>query len=61
VTRHAHVIVESFCYSCNRVWSGRNAGVVGRAHAEHTGHRVRVTRTIVIVYNMANGKAKVTK
>jgi hypothetical protein len=49
-------IVESFCYTCNRVWSGNNAGRDGKAHAERLGHRVRVTRTIVQIFNVHNGK-----
>lgn len=61
MTRHFHVIVEAYCYSCDRIWSGRNAGALGKSHAERLGHKVRVTRTIVILYNRENGKSKVKK
>ena len=59
ITKASRSIIESRCETCDRVWTGRNAGVIGKAHAEQYGHRVRVTRTIVLVYNIQNGKAKV--
>lgn len=58
LTKSSRSIIESRCESCDRVWTGSNAGIAARAHAEHSGHRVRVTRVIVLVYNIQNGKAK---
>jgi hypothetical protein len=59
MTNTTRLTLESYCYQCDRIWSGRNAGVAGKTHAERLGHRVRVTRTIVQVFNVNNGKAKV--
>jgi N6-adenosine-specific RNA methylase IME4 len=53
------VIVEAYCTTCGALWSRHTThdpSRAGRTHAERTGHRVRITRTIVHVYNEGNGK-----
>jgi hypothetical protein len=53
------VIIEAYCTTCGELWSRRTThdpARSGRAHAERTGHRVRITRTVIHVYNETNGK-----
>jgi hypothetical protein len=50
----SHTIVEAYCIQCDRVWSSKvyhKPERVAKAHADQTGHTVRVTVVVVKVYN----------
>ena len=45
-------VAESYCEDCGTIWTGRQAHKDGREHAEKHCHRVRVTQTIMRVYEV---------
>lgn len=44
-------VTEAFCEDCDQIWNGKAAHKDGREHAEQQCHRVRVTQTIMRVYD----------
>ncbi len=54
----SRAIVEAYCETCGKLWSSASAGVQGKSHAERHMHRVRVTVTVIKVYEWSKENTK---